>query len=345
MGFRRISKAVLLLAAVCELGCVEEAKEASARTARKQALAEPLAEARASGAFAGTAMTLLNTMANKKVKGIDVALAKRKIYRMRYKVVALRDDAPELTKSDLMIYKKLTDTALGALYQLMKDADPQQQKFTTVTFDRICKGYTFVVCGEGEVFGFTIRPSESGLPGADMYVVTPQAVLALRDLRLEIDGRVPAVKEVTYDMRGNDLRITHKMELDGDFEMVSTIGPDRSTMQIALQSPKPITDMYVERIDGKATCVWTGAGKAVQDPKPFVLPAEGKPLSTRFLGIDFSNGLTILQAGDRPATKVQIDPGKGLFALHTRPQRAFWLVPSSKGMAEAEKRWKAALKD
>ncbi|NOZ22902.1 MAG: hypothetical protein GXP25_17635 [Planctomycetes bacterium] len=317
-------------------------------TGIEKEIADLLGQCRDSGSFASTGMTLLNTMANKKLKGIDVALAKRKLYRLRYKVVALREEAPELTKSDLLIYKNtLTDPSMKLLFDLMKDADPEKQTFDLVRYDRISRGYTFVVCGGGDIFAFTLRPSEAGIFGASIYIVTPKATLAIRDLTVLIGNQNPTdwqskltVKEVTYDLRGNALRITHKMDLGGEFDVVATMRPNGQTIRIDVESPKGVSDMFIGPTDLAPKEIHLG-GQVIKEPKSMTLKAGDAKLTERFVGVDFGNGLSLVQASEKadPLSLI-VEPDKKTCALHTGAVGMLWLAPTSRGVLHAVAQWR-----
>ncbi|MEW6354795.1 MAG: hypothetical protein AB1696_00600 [Planctomycetota bacterium] len=315
-------------------------------------IADLLVQCRDSGSFAGSGMTLLNAMADKKLKGIDVALAKRKLYRMTYQVVALREDAPELTKSDLLLYKgTLTDPAMKDLFALMKDADPEKQAFEMVKYDRISAGYTFVVCGDGDVFAFTLRPSKAGIFGADIYIVTSKATLAVRDLTVLVENQDPtdwqsklAVKEVAYDLQGNVLRITHKMDLGGEFDLVATIRPDNAMMRIDIECPRPISDMHIGPTDLPPKCIHLGAAQTVKEPNDLVIEAGDPKLADGWAGVDFENGLSLVQASDKAPRSLVVKMEQKICALHIGPAASLRLGPTCRGAAHAAARLHAAAK-
>lgn len=351
----RHGTALLLLALAGGFGCSENPAGAPAPTTPKEhvgprkELVPLLGEPRDKGALASTAMTLLNAMANHKIKGVDVPLAKRVLYQLTYKVVALREDAPELTKSDLLIYNESMTAAMKQLMDLLKDADPEQQSFQVVEYSRVTQGHAFVVCGDGEVFACAIRPSPRGLPGADLYIVTPKSSLCIHDFRLCVqgqdasaDGTRLTVKDATCEMKANSLQIVHKMKLDAEFDLIAMIRPDLSAIRIAVESPEPVTDMSLGPIAAKATRLALDSG-VLDNPASLVIPAGDARLKSGAVGMEFENGMSLAIGCDGAPERLEVDAAKGLYALHAGRSTSLWLAPGSKGISQAVARCRSGV--
>ena len=74
---------------------------------------------------------------------------------------------------------------------------------------------------------------------------------------------------------------------------------------------------------------------------PAALGASGFGLSTRHVGADYANGLSVVQAVDGVQDSVACDGEKNLFSLHAHHDATFTFVPSSKGAFEAGRRFRA----
>lgn len=86
---------------------------------------------------------------------------------------------------------------------------------------------------------------------------------------------------------------------------------------------------------------YAGFGNVIEDPKRFRLAAGGFGLSTRHVGADYRNGLSLLQATDVVPDALVCDATNGVFALEAHHDTTFTFVPSCEGAFEAARRfWK-----
>ena len=81
----------------------------------------------------------------------------------------------------------------------------------------------------------------------------------------------------------------------------------------------------------KARRVYAGFGNVIQEPGRFALRGNGFQLSTRHVGIDFENGVSLVQACDVFPDRFDVDPEKRLYSLQTHHDASFLLVPSARG--------------
>lgn len=83
--------------------------------------------------------------------------------------------------------------------------------------------------------------------------------------------------------------------------------------------------------DQMARRVYAGFGNVIQDPGRFTLNQGGFGLSTRHVGMDFANGLSLLQASDVFPYRFEVDPEHRLYSLQTGHDATLILIPSTKG--------------
>ena len=102
-----------------------------------------------------------------------------------------------------------------------------------------------------------------------------------------------------------------------------------------------IVDLAVGPASETPHRVYMGFGNVVEGPKKFTLHANGFGLSTRHVGADYANGLSVVQAVDVVQDSVRCDGEKNLFALHAHHDATFTFVPSSKGAFDAARRFRA----
>lgn len=102
-----------------------------------------------------------------------------------------------------------------------------------------------------------------------------------------------------------------------------------------------IADLAVGPASETPHRVYMGFGNVVEGPKRFSLHANGFGLSTRHVGADYANGLSVVQAVDVVQDSVSCDGERKLFSLHAHHDATFTFVPSSKGAFEAGRRFRA----
>lgn len=125
---------------------------------------------------------------------------------------------------------------------------------------------------------------------------------------------------------------------------------EKGTLRIAWSIPGVVRDpqgfprlgdIAVGPASERPVRVYAGFGNVIQNPKAFSLGAGGFTLSTRHVGADYANGLSVVQAVDLPPDAVVCDGDKNLFSLHAHHDATFTFVPSSKGAFEAGRRFRA----
>jgi len=92
----------------------------------------------------------------------------------------------------------------------------------------------------------------------------------------------------------------------------------------------------------KAHRVYAGFGNVIQEPGRFTLGEGGFSLSTRHVGVDYENGLSVLQASDVFPYRFDVDPERQLYSLQTGHDATLMLVPSTKGAFAAAKVYRKA---
>jgi len=130
----------------------------------------------------------------------------------------------------------------------------------------------------------------------------------------------------------NRAKIIHHVKQGMDnYDLTVELYTDRSGLRARVTCPKRITDIAPGPFNQKAERVYWGHGYVVQDPKPFRLGFGGHSLSTSHVGMDFTQGLSLLCAVDNPPDSFQVVPEQGLYALHTHMDATLTFVPSTRG--------------
>ncbi|MDD4017401.1 MAG: hypothetical protein PHV28_05600 [Kiritimatiellae bacterium] len=85
---------------------------------------------------------------------------------------------------------------------------------------------------------------------------------------------------------------------------------------------------------------YMGFGNVVENPGAFILQAGGFRLSTRHVGADYTNGLSLVQACDVFPDRLTHVPATRRFALETHHDAAFFFVPSASGAFAAAREYR-----
>ncbi|KPL12098.1 hypothetical protein AMJ85_01970 [candidate division BRC1 bacterium SM23_51] len=81
----------------------------------------------------------------------------------------------------------------------------------------------------------------------------------------------------------------------------------------------------------EARRVYAGLGNVAEKPGRFDLRGDGFNLSTRHVGVDFENGISLVQACDIFPDRFHVDPERSLYSLQTHHDGTISLIPSEKG--------------
>jgi hypothetical protein len=113
------------------------------------------------------------------------------------------------------------------------------------------------------------------------------------------------------------------------FAMPATTRDKRGDPRFTLLGPGPC--------DRKAKRVYAGFGDVIQDPQAFTLGEGGFGLSARHVGMDFDNGISLVEASDVFPYQFTVNPEAKLSSLQTGHDATMSFVPSLKGAFAAAK--------
>ena len=125
---------------------------------------------------------------------------------------------------------------------------------------------------------------------------------------------------------------------------------EHGALRVAFSMPEATRDLRGEPrftvlaigpASDKARRVYAGFGNVIENPAKFDLHANGFQLSTRHIGLDFANGVSLLQACDVFPDLLRVDPDARLYALRTHHDATLTLLPSSRGAFAAARAYRA----
>jgi hypothetical protein len=166
-----------------------------------------------------------------------------------------------------------------------------------------------------------------------------EAAVLESDLRESASGI--ALTDVRSTFSDGVLRVVHRAQGQGkSFELTGEVLTDREGLRISLNCPERITDFAAGSFNEKATKVFAGMGNVIVRPAAFTLSPDGHRLSTRYVGVDFENGVSLLQAVSVPPDLFRVDPENNVYAIHTHLDGTLTLVPSAKGAFDAAMKYR-----
>jgi len=98
-------------------------------------------------------------------------------------------------------------------------------------------------------------------------------------------------------------------------------------------APRPWLAVYLERVSlgpwsEKVNRVYAGVGNVIEEPSSFVMGFGGHRLASSFVGFDFANGFSLLQAVDTPPDHLEVDPDLKIYTLSTPHSQTLSIIPS-----------------
>lgn len=85
--------------------------------------------------------------------------------------------------------------------------------------------------------------------------------------------------------------------------------------------------------------VYAGCGNVIVRPEAFRLGFDGHQLSTSFVGFDFADGMSMVQASDVPPENLEVSPASRVYTLHTPHTQTLTFIPA-RNVWEGVKRWR-----
>ncbi len=199
---------------------------------------------------------------------------------------------------------------------------------------------------EAGVTGAAIVPGPNGLADAFIAIVDAQRELVFTGFIVQIDnqnlgsGKTDlACAHVDAQFSNGMGTLTHTV-LKGDLTLSAQtiIHAEKGALRVAFAMPgvkrdargEPrFTTLSIGPASESARRVYAGFGNVIQDPGRFDLHAGGFTLSTRHVGMDFKNGLSLVQACDIFPDYFRVDPSQQLYTLATHHDATLSFIPST----------------
>lgn len=209
---------------------------------------------------------------------------------------------------------------------------------------------TFKLDVRGEPFGAAVVLGKQGLTDGVIAFSDGTRHLVYHGFEVDVDNSPVGgveygqpVLEVTTACAGRGtLIVTHKVATrTGEIPLRATITTRAGALQLSWDMPDIERNSrgtpYYTRLglgsiaDQQLWRAYAGFGNCYEHPGPFELGAGGFSLSTRHVGADYDNGLSLVQACDIFPDRLIYAPTTRHFALQTHHDATFYLIPSARG--------------
>jgi hypothetical protein len=165
------------------------------------------------------------------------------------------------------------------------------------------------------------------------------------------DWRSPTVlTAVRREPLDNRYRVRHSFRnWAGTFDVVGELSTEKGALHAHWKlenapKPQPWLAVYLESVstgpwNAVAKRIYAGDGNVLQDPAAFNLSFDGHRLSTSFVGLEFDDGASMVEAVDVPPTTFDVDPQSHTYALRTPHEQTMTFIPV-KSVWDGVKAWR-----
>jgi hypothetical protein len=214
----------------------------------------------------------------------------------------------------------------------------------------------------GQRFGAAVVLGEQGLTDAVLAFSDGKRALTYRGFACDIDRAAAGgvengqpVLRVETGADGGAWTVTHhvaRTDADGRAQELAArakLWADGGGLRLAWDMPGATRDARGAPrftrlgLGAGSEPVWrayAGFGNVVENPGAFDLHGGGFILSTRHVGADYPNGLSLVQACDIFPDRLTYAPETRRFALETQHDASFLFVPSAKGAFDAARAYR-----
>ena len=202
----------------------------------------------------------------------------------------------------------------------------------------------------GERMSATVELGSSGVFDGKIVFSDGTRSVTLSGFLCDVDGfpvgageKSVCVEKVEVSKKNGRLEVLHRLaagERTPAPVLRATFSADRCALRLAWDMPGAArsaagTPRYTRLMPGGASSRvargYASHGNVLSDPGKFRLRANGFALSTRHVGADYDNGLSLLQATDVVPDFWVSDPSSNLCGLEAHHDATFVFVPSARG--------------
>jgi len=212
----------------------------------------------------------------------------------------------------------------------------------------------------GTVQGFEVRvyPGSRGALDSAVAMAKADRRLMFHGFRIQVLGddlgdwrSASELLEAREEPDTGRYRVRHRFRSwAGTFDVLTEMWVDSRGLQARfwLENEPPARPWLRVYLQGVAAGPWTeravrvygGPGNVIQDPQAFRLGFDGHNLATSFVGLDFANGVSLLQGVDAVPDRLEVDPQDHTYTLVTPHAQTISFLPAA-NVWEAVRVWRA----
>jgi hypothetical protein len=213
-------------------------------------------------------------------------------------------------------------------------------------------------CGGAE-YAVVLQPGQRGLLDSTIvFLVSGHERLNFQGFQVRVlgsqldDPRSPIrLRETKTESVANGCRVRHRFEgFSESFDLLGHLRVEDNMLKVSfqLENQPPPQPWRVVRLESVAAGSWSqaaglvyaGVGNVIRDPQTFQLPFDGHRLATSFVGFDFPEGLSVVQASDLPPEMLDVRPQQRHYSLHVPEAATLSFIPAP-NVWEGVKVWRA----
>ncbi len=215
----------------------------------------------------------------------------------------------------------------------------------------------FLLPQANESFGVGFVAGDRGVIDGVLAFTNGTGVLTFRGMILEVSGESVGDPRSAALLEGVSVRpgrksmiVDHRIRSAGEMLTARVrIGSRRGALSLAFSMPGASRDargdprftrLGVGPADSSVYRVYMGFGNVVENPEAFSLNKGGFSLSTRHVGADYGNGVSLVQATDIFPDRLVCEPARRVFRLETPHDATYLLIPSSFGAFTAARHYR-----
>jgi hypothetical protein len=203
------------------------------------------------------------------------------------------------------------------------------------------------VLGNAGDYEVRIWPGRRGILDAAVAFSGGQARLMFHGFRVRAledwleDWRATTeLIEVREEPAAGRYRARHRFRSwAGSFDVLGELWTERGALRARFwlenaPPPRPWLAVYLEEVKAgewseRASRIYAGPGNVIQDPQAFQLGFDGHNMATSFVGLDFANGVSLVQAVDSPPDRLEVDPGARCYTLSAPHSQTLTFIPAA----------------
>ena len=206
---------------------------------------------------------------------------------------------------------------------------------------------------DSSCFGVAIAPGHAGLLDALITFANDTDALTFQGITCELLNEHARVLNSTVSVHEKELVVDHTLALPNTHDPITlraTVRAEAGALKIAWKLDDATRKTHTAAILTKLglgpaltpfSRVYMGFGAVFEKPEAFTLPYHGVRVSTRHVGADYENGLSLVQATDLVPDRVVCMPEKNLFSFESPYETTFFYVPSNQGAFAAARAYRA----